>query len=180
MTRRRKTRKPGALGTKSQPKNMREHNDGSSNKGAQRTKGKAAGSRHNVGEKATQSQSQQQNQDPRLGSKRKISLAAPEKGPEKQTTATVTASNTKEYPAVEVDIRQAEDEFAMLENDERLQDLLAMMDEGKALDGEDQVWVEQQLDRYRQLANELGIDLDEDDEEELEPWKRFENPKDWI
>lgn len=179
MTRRRKTRKPGALGAKSQPKNMREHKDGSTNKSVQRTKGKAAGSRHNVGEKAAQSQSPQQNQDPRLGSKRKISLAVPEKQP----TAPVTASKTEEYPAVELDIRQAEDEFAMLENDERLQDLLAMMDEGKALDGEDQAWVERQLDRYRQLADELGIDLDEDeeeDEEELEPWKRFENPKDWI
>lgn len=63
-----------------------------------------------------------------------------------------------------------EEELALLENDERLDSLLDLVDDGKALSAEDQAYVDQTLDRIDVLMEILGIELgdDEDDEEERE------------
>lgn len=194
MTRQKKNRKPGILGVKSQPKESREQQRAGAAKKAPKTKGKPPGNRHSIEvEKAKGGEQAAAQTDPRLGSKRKIDLSVSEKKPvETKDSASqkATAKVPQVTPAavsqsVTVDIAQAEDEFAKLENDPRLQDLLAQLDAGDELSTEDNRWVEMQLDRYRQLANELGIDMDEleddaEDEDELEPWKKFDDPKDWV
>ena len=192
MTRQKKNRKPGILGVKSQPKDLREQRTGTAKK-AQKTKGKPAGNRHNIEAEVPKNAGQTEgHKDPRVGSKRKVDLQMPESKPAE--TRPIVSKATAKAPAAEpvpvsqsvtIDMAQAEDEFAKLENDPRLQDLLAQLDAGDALSAEDSRWVETQLDRYRQLANELGIDMDEldedtEDEDELEPWKKFDDPKDWV
>ncbi|MGX5915252.1 Der GTPase-activating protein YihI [Aliidiomarina sp. Khilg15.8] len=166
MTRQKKTRKPGPLGAKSQPKTQREHQEPASGKRPARVKGKPAGSRHNVQQDNKTVSKNERSGDPRVGSKRKIDLVAPEAKPEK---APLTPQQ----------------ELEQLENNERLQALLAKLENGDELSRQDKVWVDEKLDRYQTLATELGLDdeddLDEeDDEDDLEPWQKFENPKDWL
>ncbi|RUO33701.1 Der GTPase-activating protein YihI [Aliidiomarina soli] len=171
MTRRKKTRKQGPLGVKSQPKNLREHGATDNSKKPQRSKGKPAGNRHAEGAaKSPAATAASRQNDPRVGSKRKIPLNAASPAP-------VTAKKAAAEPL------SPEQEFAALEENERLQTLLAKLDDGKALTAEDQQWVDRQLTRYRALAEKLGIDLEDDDDDsddDLEPWQRFENPKDWV
>lgn len=171
MTRRKKTRKPGAIGVKSTPKVLREKNSGS--QPGKSGKGQPAGSRQAL--KATASSGQRNvdsNQDPRLGSKRPISLVLPDAqmSPSSKPASAPTKPLTLEA------------EFEQLENDPRLQQLLSDLDDGKTLSDSDKAWMDKQLARYQVIAEKLGIELDdeEEDEDDLEPWQRFENPKDWI
>ena len=188
MTRQRKSRKPGALGAKSQPKNLREHKGADTAPKPPKSKGKPPGNRHSIEtEKPKGAGRPAEEKDPRVGSKRKIELQVPPQSAVEAKPA-VAEKITAKAPAAAtvepVDIAQAEDEFARLENDPRLQDLLAQIDAGDEVSAQDTAWVEAQLDRYRQLADELGIDVDEledeEDEDDLEPWKKFDNPKDWV
>lgn len=186
MTRQKKSRKPGTLGAKSAPKNLRERKAPEAGKAPHKSKGKPAGNRHSVETKGGQkgSSSPSQAHDPRVGSKRKIPLQVPTQQPSKTLTPAPTAT-VKEQPPVLSEVtndealRLAEDEFARLENDPRLQDLLAQLDAGDKLTASDKVWVDKQLERYQVLADQLGIEA-EDEEDELEPWQKFENPKDWL
>lgn len=184
MTRQKKSRKPGTLGAKSTPKNLRERKAPEPGKKPHKVKGRPAGNRHSIETKrgGGASGGSRSATDPRLGSKRKIPLTVP--APEAPKVAANPASSKPVEQPVNDDLKLAEDEFARLENDPKLQDLLAQMDAGDALSEDDQAWVDAQLDRYRQLADELGVAIDdyadEDDDEPLEPWQRFENPKDWV
>lgn len=60
----------------------------------------------------------------------------------------------------------AEKELALLENDERLNDLLDALESGKTLSDEEHNYVNDTLDRIDELMVQLGIDLGDDDEEE--------------
>lgn len=200
MTRQKKSRKPGTLGAKSTPKNLRQRPAGEGGNTQAKRKGKPPGNRHSIETQAkTDSKGgKPQYTDPRVGSKRKIPLSVPSANSDLQDhtrerksdqspqvdSAPNPASVGTQKVAADDSIKFAEDEFARLENDPRLQDLLARLDAGDTIAPEDQVWVDQQLDRYQQLADELGVDLEtedaEDDEDELEPWQKFENPKDWV
>lgn len=194
MTRQKKSRKTGPLGSKSQPKNMREHKDPDASKKPAKNKGKPPGNRHSIEPAKQQAGDHSSTQkDPRVGSKRKIELKVPESKPaktapavtEKVTAQVVPGADLAGRQSVSPAVAQAEDEFAKLENDPRLQELLAQLDAGDELSKEDNTWVEQQLTRYQQLADELGIDSDElegddEDDDDLEPWQKFDNPKDWV
>ena len=201
MTRQKKSRKPGTLGAKSTPKNLRQRPEGDGGKTQQKRKGKPPGNRHSIETQTkTHDQGSQQPTDPRVGSKRKVPLSMPSanndvqhRAPRPDTdTDKIIRNDAAPNPAavdasstvVDDSIKLAEDEFARLENDPRLQDLLAQLDAGDTIAADDQAWVEQQLDRYQQLADQLGVDIDADDidedDDELEPWQKFENPKDWV
>lgn len=168
MTRRKKTRKPGAIGVKSTPKVLRPKNAVTDPQSSKSGKGKPAGSRQSQDSGANQSgRVRSHASDPRVGSKRPIPLV-------------VTEQPTPQPKPVPQAI-SPEAEFEQLENDPRLQQLLSDLDDGKTLSDADNAWMEKQLARYQALADQLGIELDDDDDEdELEPWKRFENPKDWL
>ncbi|WP_157982848.1 Der GTPase-activating protein YihI [Aliidiomarina minuta] len=171
MTRRKKSRTPGTLGVKSQPKSLRAKKQPDQRKNPEQAKGKPAGNRHSLLQQQAEHSQSGQPRDPRVGSKRKIPLVTP-----------VKAENLT-----------AEQELAQLENDERLQSLLEQVDKGETLTPRDRNFVNARLARYQELAKQLGIVEEEDEEEgdnadetesesedELEPWQKFENPKDWI
>ncbi|STD50120.1 Der GTPase-activating protein YihI [Edwardsiella tarda] len=59
-----------------------------------------------------------------------------------------------------------EAELARLENDPRLDALLERLEEGATLNSEEQRYVDEMLDRIDELMEELGIELEDDEEEE--------------
>ncbi|WP_409421272.1 Der GTPase-activating protein YihI [Pseudaeromonas sp. ZJS20] len=141
-------------------------------KRAAKHKGLKAGSRHGESAHDDQAKRGAQGQDPRVGSRKPVSLSpavAPAKPkPKPQAKPAATA---KPDPAA------LEKELLAIENDERLSRLLDRLDEGQPITSEEQDWVDGQLARHQALMAELGLDdEDEDDEpgehsEEL--WQRF-------
>lgn len=155
MTRKKKTRKTGPLAApkKSKEELKRSSPEPTKHKG----KGKKPGSRFNVaaqksakGDKASSA-----NADPRLGSKKPIQLVTP-------TTAAQVA------PKSSFDRAAAEAELQALENDPRLQRLLAAIEDGEDLSEADEAYVDERTERFEQLAQQLGLSLDDEDDDDWE------------
>ncbi|MBY6064198.1 hypothetical protein CWI80_06565 [Pseudidiomarina sediminum] len=152
MTRKKKTRKTGPLAPSKAPKAnlQRAASEQTKHKG----KGKKPGSRFNVASQAASqgaSQSTASN-DPRHGSKKPIQLVSSKPAPLEAEAATAT-----------FDRKAAERELQQLENDHRLQGLLEAMEEGEELTRDDLAYVDTCTARFEQLAEQLGIDLEDDE-----------------
>lgn len=161
MTRIKKTRKTGPVAARSVPKEDRKREPVETNKKPVKHKGLPPGSRFsgkaNTNKAGPQSGSEAT--DPRHGSKKPIALIMP------GARAAAPHKQMKHAETVPVaDLTPAE-ELALLENDERLQDFLDALDEGAELHVEDQAWVDQQLARFQQLAEILGLDLEGDEDD---------------
>ncbi|QKJ89103.1 Der GTPase-activating protein YihI [Paramixta manurensis] len=96
--------------------------------------------------------------DPRIGSKKPIALIAEDKAP-------VVKPQPKAKAAPKPTLNPQE-ELAALENDERLDTLLDRLENGETLPASDQAWLDQTLDRIDALMEQLGIDLDDDIEDD--------------
>jgi|TARA_Y100001973_G_C5052482_1_gene258399 ribosome assembly protein YihI (activator of Der GTPase) len=154
MTRKKKTRKTGPLAApkKSKEELKRAAPEPSKHKG----KGKKPGSRFNVAKAKTTSPQQAGGQDdPRFGSKKPITLVS--------ATAPAAASATAGF-----DRAAAQAELQALENDPRLQALLADIEEGADLSAADEAYVDERTERFEQLAQQLGLSLDDDDDDDWE------------
>ncbi|MFM5881063.1 Der GTPase-activating protein YihI [Aeromonas sanarellii] len=166
------------------PTGKRKESDASAQEGRERKraakrKGLKAGSRQQV-EQAGKKSGTKQAKDPRIGSRKPVALIVDEK-----SSKPVAPKAVKEKKLV----MKPEQELASIENDDRLNDLLDRLDAGETLDASEQAWVDQRVDRYQALMDELGIiDTDEDEdgdfddveyEESSEPaseeelWERF-------
>ncbi len=122
-------------------------------------RGNASGSRANSGSTTSQGTAGRQQQDPRIGSKKPIALGA-------DAAQSVKPAQTKpavKKKAVAVD---PADELTALENDPRLDGLLDRLENGDTLSAEDQAWLDQTLDRIDVLMEQLGIDINEGNDEE--------------
>lgn len=126
-------------------------------------RGNKAGSRsnNNVGANTKFSPRQRSLNDLRIGSKVPVPLViADEKN---VNTAVVPAPQQKNYASLQ-------EELVALENDSRLDSLLARLEQDEDLTTEEQDYVDTMLDRIDDLMETLGITLDdEDDEIEQEP-----------
>jgi ribosome assembly protein YihI (activator of Der GTPase) len=101
--------------------------------------------------------------DPRIGSKKPVALIADGK------TAAVKPKKSVEKPAAEKKARLTpEEELAKLENDERLDALLDRLENGETLSAEDQGWLDASLDRIDELMEQLGIVMDDAEDEQAE------------
>ncbi|WP_323064046.1 Der GTPase-activating protein YihI [Aeromonas jandaei] len=129
--------------------------EGRERKRAAKRKGLKAGSRQQVEQQKGKSAGKQA-KDPRIGSRKPVALIVEEKG----TKSTVSKA-VKEKKLV----MTPEQELASIENDDRLNDLLDRLDAGETLEAAEQAWVDQRVDRYQELMDELGI-IDNDDDEE--------------
>lgn len=141
MTRIKKSRKPGPLAPR---KVERTPTDAKKTepKGKDKGKGQKPGSRYGVQSQKLHGAAKGKNtSDPRLGSKKPIALK------------------------VAAQALTPEQEFAQLENDRKLQDLLTKLESGYVLNKADQAYVDEKLSRYQELAEQLGIDLDELDDD---------------
>ena len=123
-------------------------------------RGHAPGSRASGREGASGSNTQKQQKDPRIGSKKPIALGV--------TDAPVVKQHK---PKSEKPMLSPQAELDMLENDERLDALLERLEEGETLTAEEQTWVDAKLDRIDELMQQLGLSYDDEEEDEEEEGK---------
>jgi uncharacterized protein len=128
--------------------------EGRERKRAAKRKGLKAGSRQQA-EQASNKNGKQA-KDPRIGSRKPVALIVEEK-----SGKPVAPKPVKEKKLV----MTPEQELAAIENDDRLNDLLDRLDAGETLEAAEQTWVDQRVDRYQELMDELGI-IDNDDDED--------------
>ncbi|HAS6348993.1 TPA: Der GTPase-activating protein YihI [Vibrio vulnificus] len=154
MSRKKKSRKPGAAGA---PEFIVTRNRSESDvagrlrKKDKKRKGLKAGAR-NSEEVSKQKQGSSQQLDPRLGSKKKIPLIVePAKKLNKQERRLSAAQ-----------------ELEMLENDAKLNVLLDRLESGENLGRGLQQYVDEKLDRIEQLMSQLGLLEPEAEEEHQE------------
>lgn len=132
--------------------------EGRERKRAAKRKGLKAGSRQQVEQQKGKSAGKQA-KDPRIGSRKPVALIVEEKGSKSTVSKAVKEKKLVMTP---------EQELASIENDDRLNDLLDRLDAGETLEAAEQAWVDQRVDRYQELMDELGIiDNDDDEDDEL-------------
>ena len=132
--------------------------EGRERKRAAKRKGLKAGSRQQV-EQSNNKSGNSQSKDPRIGSRKPVVLVVDDK---QKKPAAPKAVKEKKL------VMTPEQELAFIENDDRLNDLLDRLDAGETLDAAEQAWVDQRVDRYQELMDELGIiDNDDDEDDEL-------------
>ena len=126
-----------------------------------------AGSRQQA-EQSSKNNNGKQAKDPRIGSRKPVVLIVEEK-----QSKPVAPKPQKEKKLV----MTPEQELASIENDDRLNDLLDRLDAGETLEAAEQAWVDQRVDRYQELMDELGIiDTDEDDDGDFDDVE-YEEPR---
>ncbi len=132
--------------------------EGRERKRAAKRKGLKAGSRQQV-EQSNNKSGNGQSKDPRIGSRKPVVLVVDDK---QKKPAAPKAVKEKKL------VMTPEQELASIENDDRLNDLLDRLDAGETLEAAEQAWVDQRVDRYQELMDELGIiDNDDDEDDEL-------------
>ena len=132
--------------------------EGRERKRAAKRKGLKAGSRQQV-EQSNNKSGNSQSKDPRIGSRKPVVLVVDDK---QKKPAAPKAVKEKKL------VMTPEQELAFIENDDRLNDLLDRLDAGEILEAAEQAWVDQRVDRYQELMDELGIiDNDDDEDDEL-------------
>lgn len=124
-------------------------------------KGRPSGSRYANAEKADMIV-ENVKKDPRVGSRKKIPLIVEE----------VNQQQNRSAEPIEIVIRpkkecSAEQELFELENNEILNQLLDQLEAGAKLSKKDQEFVDQCLDRIDELMAELGIEPEDDAEQDL-------------
>lgn len=132
------------------------NDEGRERKRQRKHKGHASGSRSNTSDQDSKSSKRSSEKDPRIGSKKPISLL-----PE-QTSNT---PKPQEKPVKDVKSLSPEKELAQLENDDRLDALLERLENGEELNTNDQDYVDHTLDRIDELMAILGIEFEEEEEE---------------
>lgn len=157
MTRVKKTRKTGPLAPAKQPQNDWEKPKGKTvpPKTTQKTKGHKPGSRSNPvtgSPKGSAKTEANALNDPRHGSKKPITLIDP------------AQQHVQQVKQPAFDRKAALAELSALENDQRLEQLLDRVDAGETLSKAEAAYVEERTERFAQLADLLGIDLDDDDD----------------
>ena len=153
MSRKKKSRKPGASGAPEfvVTRNRTESDvEGRLRKRAKKRKGLKTGSRNSDAEEQKK-QAAAQKRDPRLGSKKKVPLIV--EPAKKQTKQERRLS--------------AEQELEMLENDAQLNVLLDRIEAGENLGTGLQKYVDEKLDRIEKLMDQLGLLEPEEDDEDF-------------
>lgn len=123
-------------------------------------KGLPSGSRFNGPDNNQNKKSTNTIKDPRIGSKKPISLL--------QTNDSSIKNKVNQPQKTKLTPQQ---ELEQLENDTKLDHLLDLVEQGKTLTNDQQSYLDNKLDRIDQLMKQLGIEDDdfEDDEELDEP-----------
>lgn len=124
-------------------------------------KGLPSGSRFNGPDNNQNKKSTNTIKDPRIGSKKPISLL--------QTNDSSIKNKVNQPPKIKLTPQQ---ELEQLENDTKLDHLLDLVEQGKTLTDDQQSYLDNKLDRIDQLMKQLGIEDDDfEDDEELDETK---------
>jgi ribosome assembly protein YihI (activator of Der GTPase) len=151
MTRQKKSRKPGPLAPSLKPKALVERVTPEDRVYA--GKGHKPGTRFNVTSGANKgtTSATSSGKDPRHGSKQPIALITPKQ-------PLVPATQAQQRAA-------AEAELAQLENDSKLQTLLERLENDEKLTTAELSYVDKRTERFEQLAELLGLEVDDDDDD---------------
>ena len=154
-------KKPAAKPKKKYRKTKEELNaEGRERKREKKHRGHKSGSRYEEQASNKQNGGQNASADPRLGSKKPIPLIIDEKQVSKPVIE-------KKQPVVKEKLTP-EKELELLESDDRLDSLLARLEDGETVNAEEQKYINTCLDRIDELMNILGIEYAEEEEEEDE------------
>ena len=124
-------------------------------------KGLPSGSRFNGSDNNQNKKSTNTIKDPRIGSKKPISLL--------QTNDSSIKNKVNQPQKTKLTPQQ---ELEQLENDTKLDHLLDLVEQGKTLTDDQQSYLDNKLDRIDQLMKQLGIEDDDfEDDEELDETK---------
>ncbi|MDF7668017.1 Der GTPase-activating protein YihI [Orbaceae bacterium ESL0727] len=174
------------LKNRTKPKKSRQEiNDASWElKRKRKHKGRPSGSRFNNGEQHATGTTHQPPRDPHIGSKKPISLIAPQpitanRAALEQMNAKASAptGNVKHKSSLQPKTKLSpEQELAQLDDDPKLEQLLDFVEQGSKLTDEDQQYLNNKLDRIDQLMRQLGY-LDDDDNSDHDP---YDEPKEDI
>ncbi|OBW91739.1 aminotransferase [Gallibacterium genomosp. 3] len=129
-------------------------------------KGRPSGNRYSPAAEKHQN-NQQINQDPRIGSRKKILLIMEEGN---RQTVVVVPDETKPTKK----IISPEQELFELENNVALNELLDQLDAGVTLSKQDQQFVDECLIRIEELMEILGIEDDEDDQDLYQQFEKID------
>ena len=125
-------------------------------------------------------QVQTERKDPRIGSKKPIDLGGPVKASvqpfKAKTKAKVHSSPIAAIRVVEADT-SLEQELYAIEDDSRLQSIIAQQEEESALSNADVDYFNEKMERQQELRDLLGLD-DEDEEDELPTTSKTKNSED--
>lgn len=120
-------------------------------------RGHQSGSRNNSVAMKSKPLNQQQTKDPRIGSKKAISLIVDDTKNVTSRKITIKADEPK---------LSLEQQLEQLENDELLNALLDKLDSSKPISLSEQAYVDKMLDKIDRLMNKLGISIIENDNED--------------
>ncbi|MBN4865937.1 MULTISPECIES: Der GTPase-activating protein YihI [Providencia] len=152
-------KKPTAKPKKKYRKTKEELNaEGRERKREKKHRGHKAGSRYEEQASNKQNGGQNASADPRLGSKKPVPLIVDEKHITKPVVE-------KKQPVVKEKLTP-EKELELLESDDRLDSLLARLEDGEAVNAEEQKYINTCLDRIDELMSILGIEYADEEEEE--------------
>lgn len=142
--------------------------------------GKPAGNRQKEAfTSATQNQPNNAKKDPRVGSKKLIDLTPkvapkPVQKPKKEKSSPIAAIRVAE--SVALSENELEDELYAIEDDQQLQNILALQEEDKTLTEEQIEYFNAKMDRHQEIRELLGWNDDElEDEEDLHKAKNSED-----
>lgn len=132
--------------------------EGRERKRQKKHRGRSPGSRANPVDQSSQSGKTASLHDPRIGSKKPIPLTV-------EPTATAKPKADKQPPAVKPKL-SPEQELEQLENDERLDALLERLENGETISKAEHQYVDEKLDRIDELMALLGIELEDEPEDD--------------
>jgi ribosome assembly protein YihI (activator of Der GTPase) len=174
MTRIKKTRTSGPLGTRHRPAEEARQDRNRAPETKKKGAGLKSGSRHSPSAADQKKQTAKTPKD--HGSKKPIALVQTE------AEQKLLAQPKQFKPVVQLTKAKApamppEQELAQLENDEKLLELLDRVDQGEILTGKDAKYFNAKTARHAELVSLLGLDQDEEPAED-DPLAKFENT-DW-
>ena len=137
--------------------------EGRERKSDKKHRGNKSGSRNQEKSSGGKNNGQNNVADPRLGSKKPVALIVDEN----QVKATPVVPK---QVAVKEKI-SPEQELEMLESDDRLDGLLARLEDGETITEKEQKYIDTCLDRIDELMKQLGIEFSDEDESEEEEEK---------
>lgn len=132
--------------------------EGRERKRQKKHRGHSAGSRANPTEQTSGSGKASNTKDPRIGSKKPITLVVePSLKPKEKAKVKPPVNEEKLSPEKELDL---------LENDQKLDALLERLENGETITKEEHQYVDKTLDRIDELMVLLGIELEDDAEDD--------------
>lgn len=177
MTRRKKSRKVGQIGVRKQETRP---SDTKTPRKKKAPKGQQSGNRNSLVDdkvKSTTTGAGSTKKDPRIGSKKAISLVKAEPVPKPQKPK---LDPNKAVPAAKLEkVKEQIDpqvELNNIESDERLIDLAERVENGELITGKDAKYFNKMMDRHAELLEILGL---EETSEEPDPLSALDDADQW-